>query len=110
MYYSTQHKKKYLRYRGTSREAILKVLKLNYRKQEKMIKNFASSNATAEPKASYDVSQTLAKDGKAFRDREIIKECAIKIALAFGDKGQAKKIKKVSLSHQTFCKKSKRFE
>ena len=43
----------------------------------------------------------LTKHGEAFRDRIITEECAIKTALAFGDKEQAENIKKVSFSRQT---------
>lgn len=51
-----------------------------------MISNFAKNDSTANLKASYEVALTLAKHGKAFCDGEIIKECAVKIALAFGEK------------------------
>ena len=69
-----------------------------------MITKFAKCDVTAKLKAAYEVSLTLAKHGKAFWDREVIKECAIKMALIFGDKEQAKKFEKVSLSHQTVAR------
>ncbi|XP_076817402.1 general transcription factor II-I repeat domain-containing protein 2-like [Clavelina lepadiformis] len=103
-HYSTMHEKKYGQYHGTSREAILKELKGNYSKQKKMIIGFSKPDSTADLKASYEVALTLAKHGKAFRDGEIVKECAIKMALSFGDKKIAKKFENVSLSHQTVAR------
>lgn len=58
-----------------------------------MISNFAKNDSTANLKASYEVALTLAKHGKAFCDGEIIKECAVKIALAFGEKKLPKNLK-----------------
>ena len=72
-----------------------------------MITKFAKCDTTATLKASNEVSLMLAKHRKAFPDEEIIKECAIKIALAFGDKEQAQKYEKVSLSHQTVARRVK---
>ena len=106
-HYKTLHEKKYCQYRGTSRKAILKDLKRNYFKQTGMLKSFAKCDSVAHLSASYDVALTLAKKMKAFRDGEVVKECAIKMALAFGAKEFAGKFQKVSLSHQIVAKRVK---
>ena len=69
-----------------------------------MLKSFAKCDSVAHLTASYDVALTLAKKGKAFRDGEVVKECASKMALAFGAKELAGKFQKVSLSHQTVAR------
>ena len=106
-HYRTLHEKKYSQYHGTSREAILKELKRNYFKQRGMLKSFAKCDSAADLTASYDVALTLAKKGKAFRDGEVVKECAIKMALAFGAKELAGNFQKVSLSQQTVARRVK---
>ena len=63
--------------------------------------NNFTKTTLSDQKASYEVSLILAKNGKAFRDGEIIKECSIKMALAFGDEKMAKQFETVPLSHQT---------
>ena len=68
-HYKTVHEKKYSQYHGTAREAILKELKRNYFRQTEMLKSFAKCDSVAHLTASYDVALTLAKKGKAFRDR-----------------------------------------
>ena len=62
--------------------------------------NLTKTNLS-DKKASYEVSLILAKNGKVFRGLEIVKKCAIKMALAFGDTKMAKKFEAVTLSHQT---------
>jgi len=101
---STKHEKMYRKYHGTSSEAIFKELEGNYNKQKKRIIHFAKPDSVADLKASYEVALMLAKHGKAFRDGEIIEECAIKMALTFGDKKLAKNFENVSLSHQTVAR------
>ena len=41
---------------------------------------------------------------KSFRDGELVKACAIKLAKAFGEEKIAEKFKTVSLSHQTMAR------
>ena len=72
-----------------------------------MLKSFAKCDSVAHLTASFDVAPTLAKKGKAFRDGEVVKECAIKMALAFGAKELAGKFQKVSLSQQTVARRVK---
>jgi leucyl aminopeptidase (aminopeptidase T) len=55
---------------------------------------------TASLTASYE---DVVKDGKSFRDGELIKQCAVKMAQVFGEEKVAKvarKFESVSLSHQ----------
>ena len=106
-HYKKLHEKKYSQYHGTSREAILKELKRKYVKQTGMLKSFAKCDSVAHLTASFDVALTLAKKGKVFRDGGVVKECAIKMALAFGAKELAGKFQKVSLSHQTVARRVK---
>ena len=106
-HYKTLHEKKYSQYHGTFREAILKELKRNYFKQTGMLKSFANCDSVAHLTASYNVALTLVKKGKAFWDGEVVKECAIKMALAFSAKELAGKFQKVSLSHQTVARRVK---
>ena len=80
-HYKTLHEKKYSQYHETFREAIPKELKRNYFKQTGILKSFAKCDSVAHLTASYNVALTLAKKGKAFRDGEIVKECAIKMLL-----------------------------
>ena len=65
--------------------------------------NFTKTNLS-DKKACNEVSLILAKNGKAFRDGEIVKKCAIKMALAFGDIKMAKQFETVPLSHQTVAR------
>ena len=58
-----------------------------------MITKFAKCDPTAELKTSYQFSLTLVKHGKAFWGGEIIKKCAVRMALTFGDEEQTKSLK-----------------
>ena len=51
--------------------------------------------------ASYEVSILLAKYKKQYSDGDIVKKCAIRMAIGFGDSNIARKLETVSLSHQT---------
>ena len=53
--------------------------------------------------ASYEVA-LLAKGMKSFRERDLMKECAIKMADSFGEEKVAEKFKTLSLSHQTMAR------
>jgi hypothetical protein len=51
--------------------------------------------------ASYEVVMMLVKNSKSFRNAELIKQCAVKMAQVFGKETVARKFESVSLSHQT---------
>ena len=46
----------------------------------------------------------LFRKSKSFRDIELVKQCAIKIAHVFGEDKVARKFETVSLSHQTIAR------
>ena len=69
-HYETRHKSQYEQYDGYARIAVVKG------KYYKLMTNFRKTNLS-DKKASYEVSLILAKNGKDFRDREIVKKCAI---------------------------------
>ena len=102
-HYETRHKSQYEQYDGDARIAVVKDLKGKYYKQISCMTNFTKT-IVSDKKASYEVSLILAKTGKAFRDGETVKKCAIKMALAFGDTKMAKQFETVSLSHQTVAR------
>ena len=102
-HYETHHKNQYEKYEGAAREAVVKDLKSKYDKQMSCMTNFTKTTFS-DQKASYEVALILAKNGKAFRDGEIVKECSMKMALAFGDKKRAKHFETVPLSHQTVAR------
>ena len=102
-HYETRHKNQFEKYERAAREAVLKYLKSKYNRQRSCMNNFTKTTLS-DQKASYEVSLILLKNGKAFRDGEIIKECSIKMALAFGDEKMAKQFETVPLSHQTVAR------
>ena len=102
-HYETRHKNQFEKYERAPREAVVKDLKSKYDRQRSCMNNFTKTTLS-DQKASYEVSLILAKNGIAFRDGEIIKECSIKMALVFGDEKMAKKFKTVTLSHQTVAR------
>ena len=55
-----------------------------------MMIEFAKPDSVADLIASNKVALTCAKHGKVFQDEKIIKEYAIKMAIAFGEKKLAK--------------------
>ena len=57
--------------------------------------NFVSSQRT---------SLAASKGMKSFREGDLIKECAIKMAESFGEEKVAEKFKTVSLSHRTMAR------
>ena len=65
-----------------------------------MTVDFVKHDSAADLKISNEVALTLAKDRKVFWDGKIIKECAIKTPLAFGNKKLAKNFKNVPLFQQ----------
>jgi hypothetical protein len=85
---------------GKSRSDIVMSLKNKHQKQKEVLSNFWKSQ-TASLTASYEVVMMLVKNRKSFRDGELIKQCAVKMAQVFGEEKVARKFESVSLSHQT---------
>ena len=73
-------------------------LKLKLTRQKNI---FQQPSNTSGLKASYEVCLELAKSKKCFRDGELIKICAVKMASSFGDNKMAKNFETVSWSYQT---------
>ena len=89
---------------GENRDIIYNDLKNKFEKQVGIMKGFTKTNISKE-KASYEVALQIAKNGKSFRDGEVIKKCAIKMALAFGNEQIARDFESVACSHQTVSRK-----
>ena len=102
--YETQHKTTHDQFEGSSREALYEDLKRKYKKQLCIMSSFTKS-LPKNQKAAYEVVVTAGKAGVTFRKVEVIKECAIKMALAFGADMLAKQFESVSLSHQSVSRK-----
>lgn len=97
-HYTSLHKSKYDQYQGSARVSLFNDLKLKLTRQKNI---FQQPSNTACLKASYEVCLELAKSKKSFRDGELIKRCAVKMASSFGDNKMAKNFETVPLSHQT---------
>ena len=78
-------------------------LKSKHEKQKEVLYNFGKAQ-TASLTASYEVAMMLMKNRKSFRDGDLIKQCAVKMAQAFGEEKVTRKCESVSLSHQTVAR------
>lgn len=96
----SQHKDKYQKYTGEARAAIIADLKGKLNRQQALFTK-ATTVQESSLKASYLVSLELAKAKKPLSDGEIVKQCAIQMAKAFGDDNMANKFDAVSLSRRT---------
>jgi hypothetical protein len=98
-HYNRKHVDQYQNIVGQERIDRFQQLVRNLKKQQSLFENQILSPDTI-VKASYVVSQILAKKFKPFADAEIIKECLTAVAdLAFPDKCSL--ISKISLSRFT---------
>ncbi|KAM4721740.1 general transcription factor II-I repeat domain-containing protein 2B-like [Rhinophrynus dorsalis] len=98
-HYLSLHEKMYSQYTGELRVEIMNDLRSKLIKQENvMVPVTATDNAAV--KASFMICAELIKRKKTLEDVELIKECAIKMAQAFGNEDMVKKFESVSLSHQ----------
>ena len=89
-HYDTLHKHKFEKYEGKERKNVLQSLKDEHEKQVSTMADFVSSPKTSLA-ASYEVALLLAKKMKSFREGELVKACAIKMAEAFGEEKIAEK-------------------
>ena len=71
-------------YEGKERKNVLQSLKDKQKKQVSTMFNFVSSQKTSLA-ASYEVPLLLAKKVRSFRDGQLVKACAIKMAKMFGE-------------------------
>ena len=81
-HYETLQKNKYDKYTGEARTAVCNDLKAKLQKQKQTLFR-PTTVQTSSLVASYSVSFELAKSKKPSSDGEIIKRCAIQMALAF---------------------------
>ena len=102
-HYETQHKMQSEEYYGKTRIDIADRLKIEYQKQKKALSSFIKPQTTSTV-ASYEIALMLLKKSKSFRDGELVKQCAIKMAHVFGEDKVARKFETVSLSHQTIAR------
>ena len=78
-HYSTRHAEEYAKYPGDEREDRVAKLKTGLLRQQDFFKK-ASKESDAAVKASYVVSEMIAKAGKPFKDSEFIKQCMLQAA------------------------------
>lgn len=78
-HYSTKHAEEYGKYLGDEREDRVAKLKTCLLRQQDFFKK-ASKESEAAIKASYVVSEMIAKAGKPFKDGEFIKQCMLQAA------------------------------
>ncbi|XP_042198919.1 general transcription factor II-I repeat domain-containing protein 2A-like [Callorhinchus milii] len=97
-HYNALHKAKYDGCIGDARAALIEDMKSKIKQKKVIIR--APTSQSASLTASYEVCLQLAKCKKPFRDGEVVKHCAAKMARAFGDEKMARNFESVSLSHQ----------
>ena len=102
-HYETLPKMQYKEYSGKSRIDVAIRLKREYQKEKKVLSNFIKPQ-TASTVASYEVALMMVKKNTSFRDGELIKQGAIKMAQVFGEDKVSRKFGTVSLSHQTIAR------
>jgi hypothetical protein len=88
---------------GKSRSDVVMRLKNKDQKQKEVLSIFWKPQ-TASITAAYEVVMMFVKNRKLFRDRELIKQCAVKMAQVFGEEKVARKFENVSLSLQTLSR------
>jgi hypothetical protein len=98
-HYETLHGTQHARYVVKSRSDIVMSLKNKHQKRKEVLSSFWKPQ-TASLTTSYKVVMILVKNRKSFRDEELLKQCAVKIAKVFGEEKVARKFERVSLSHQ----------
>ena len=102
-HYETQHKMQYEEYHGKTRIEIADCLKREYQKQKKVLSSFIKPQTTSTV-ATYEIALMLLRKSKSYRDGELVKQCAIKMAHMFEEDKVARKFETVSLSHQTIAR------
>ncbi|XP_073514845.1 general transcription factor II-I repeat domain-containing protein 2B-like [Phyllobates terribilis] len=102
-HYISQHEFQYSKYTGDLRLALINDLKSKLNSQA-TVQMPAMNSENAAIKASFVICEEIVKRKKAFSDGAFIKECAVKMARAFGSEEMAKCFESVSLSHQTVAR------
>lgn len=102
-HYVSQHEFQYSKYTGDLRLAVINDLKSKLNSQAPVPMPTMNTEKAA-IKASFLICEEIVKRKKAFSDGAFIKECAVKMARAFGSEEMAKCFESVSLSHQTVAR------
>ncbi|XP_073460802.1 general transcription factor II-I repeat domain-containing protein 2B-like [Aquarana catesbeiana] len=102
-HYVSQHEFQFSKYTGELRLAVISDLKSKLNSQAPLPEP-ALNTEKAAIKASFLICEEIVKRKKAFSDGAFIKECAVKMARAFGNEEMAKSFESVSLSHQTVAR------
>ena len=102
-HYETQHKMQYEEYRGKTQIDIADRLEREYQKHKKVLSTFIKPQTTSTV-AWYEIALMLFKKSKSFRDGELVKQWAIKMAHVFEKDKVARKFETISLSHQTIAR------
>ncbi|XP_075693734.1 general transcription factor II-I repeat domain-containing protein 2B-like [Rhinoderma darwinii] len=102
-HYVSQHEFQYSKYTGDLRLAVINDLK-NKLNSQAPVPMATINTEKAAIKASFLICEEIVKRKKAFSDGAFIKECAVKMARAFGSEEMAKCFESVSLSHQTVAR------
>ncbi|CAJ0956724.1 unnamed protein product [Ranitomeya imitator] len=102
-HYISQHEIQYSKYTGDLRLAVINDLKSKLN-SEPTVPTPDMNTEKAAIKASFVICEEIVKRKKAFSDGAFIKECAVKMARAFGSEEMAKCFESVSLSHQTVAR------
>jgi hypothetical protein len=97
---TAKHNDKYNSVTGEARSRLVSDIKLKLKRQKSTF--FKETQIqTSSIQASYEVCMLLAKNQVSFRSADIVKQCTIKMAKAFGEEKVARNSETVSLSHQT---------
>ncbi|XP_068117393.1 general transcription factor II-I repeat domain-containing protein 2B-like isoform X2 [Hyperolius riggenbachi] len=102
-HYISQHGIQFSKYTGDLRLAVINDLKTKLNSQSPLAAPAVNTEKAA-IKASFLICEEIVKRKKAFSDGAFIKECAVKMARAFGNEEMAKNFDSVSLSHQTVAR------
>ncbi|KAM4016978.1 general transcription factor II-I repeat domain-containing protein 2B-like [Anomaloglossus baeobatrachus] len=102
-HYISQHEFQYSKYTGDLRLVVINDLKSKL-SSPATVPMPAMNTEKAAIKASFVICEEIVKRKKAFSDGAFIKECAVKMARAFGSEEMAKCFESVSLSHQTVAR------
>ncbi|XP_072277630.1 general transcription factor II-I repeat domain-containing protein 2B-like [Pyxicephalus adspersus] len=102
-HYVSLHECQFSKYTGELRLAVINDLKSKFNSQTPLPAPTINTEKAA-IKASFLICEEIVRRKKAFSDGAFIKDCAVKMARAFGNEEMAKSFESVSLSHQTVAR------
>ena len=77
--YSKKHQNEYEGYSEAAKKEKIKKLKSSWNKQQQLFKKYSDQNE-AIVRASFYVSELIAKHGKPFSDGEFVKKCLVAVS------------------------------